>query len=480
MTFGSRILAGLGWTAGSRFLAQFIAWAVSIVVVRILSPSDYGLLAMATVLINFLNLFSELGLGWALVHAREVDTSTLRKVYGLIITVHVAIFAIVYLSAPLVAMFFGDDQLIQIIRVIGIQFIFAAPGVIPDSMLQRSLEFKWRSILSVVVAAVNAGATLGFALTGFGIWSLVWGSLISVVVGTIGIHFIHPFFHLPSFDFRGLGKLFAFGGYVALSRIASFLYRQADVVVGGRFLSKEQIGYYSVGMNLASLPLQRISQILNTVAFPAFARIQDDPRRVAYHVLQAIRLMSLGSFAIFWGIGAVAPEIVRVLLGVKWEPAILPLQLLSMVMPIRLIGQLMPPTLQGIGNAKLAATNQIFVCIAMTIAFIVGINWGIIGLSIAWIAIFPLTFLANLRTWLPVLGLRSSQLLGAMAKSAFAGAVMFGAIFLVRSLGKTHGVTGMVILTLVGAVAYVITSLLVNREGLNELRSIFRRRTNPN
>src|SRR5512144_3239886 len=108
MSFRARILAGLGWTAATRFLGQLVSWAVSIVVMRILSPTDYGLLAMATVLIGFLNLFSELGLGWAIVSAREVDLPTLRKVYGLTLIAHGVLFAFVFFTAPLVAASFGE------------------------------------------------------------------------------------------------------------------------------------------------------------------------------------------------------------------------------------------------------------------------------------------------------------------------------------------------------------------------------------
>ena len=476
MSFSARIITGLGWTAGTRFLAQLVAWAVSIYVMRILSPMDYGLLAMATVLIGFLNLFSELGLGWAVVHARDVDVPTLRKVYGLILIVHGVIFAIVYITAPMVAAFFGEDRLTLIIRVIGLQFLVVAPGVIPNSMLQRELEFKWRSILGLAVAVVSALATLGLALAGFGVWSLVVGSLLAVVLSTIGINMLHPFLRLPSFAFNGLGNLFAFGGYVAASRVLLYLYLQADTIIGGRVLGKEQIGYYSVGMHLASLPMQRVSAILNEVVFPAFARIQDDPKRVAYHVLQAIRLTSLCAFPVFWGIGAVAPEIVRVLLGDKWEPAILPLQLLAIVMPVRMVGQLMPPTLQGVGKANLAARNQFVVCVAMIAGFAVGVQYGIVGLSVAWVAVFPLAFLANLRTWLPVLGMRASQLLGAMARPALAGAGMFALVGAVRAAGAPAGLTGLVTLILVGAIAYAALSLLINREGLHDVRSLFRRR----
>jgi O-antigen/teichoic acid export membrane protein len=263
---------------------------------------------------------------------------------------------------------------------------------------------------------------------------------------------------------------------VAVSRLLQYLYLQADVVIGGRFLGKEQIGYYSVGMHLASLPMQRISAILNEVAFPAFARIQDERERVGGYLLQSIRLMSLFAFSVFWGIAAVAPEIVSVLLGAKWAPAILPLQLLALVMPVRMIGQLMPPTLQGVGKEKLVVHNQLLACAVMTAAFLVGVQFGIIGLSYAWVAAFPVVFLANLATWPSVLGLRAGQLLGAMIRPAIAGAGMFAAVAAVRALAITGGPYALPLLILAGAASYVLLSLAINREGLNEVRSLFRRR----
>ena len=473
MTFSKRILAGFGWTAGGRFLGQLVAWGVSIVVIRILSPDDYGLLAMATVLTGFVALFSELGLGWAVVHAREVDATTLRKVFGLIILVNGALTALAFGVAPLVASFFGEQRLTELIRVIAIQFLIVAPGVIPDAILQRELEFKRRSLVELSATIAGGAATLGLALAGFGVWALVYGSLLAITWRTVGINIVRPFLHLPSLRFTGLGKLFAFGGYVALSRVLLYLYLQADMVIGGRFLGKEQIGYYAVGMNLASLPMQRISVILNEVAFPAFARIQDERERVGQYLLRSIRMLSLFGFSVFWGIAAVAPEIVSVLLGDKWEPAILPLQLLALVMPVRMIGQLMPPTLQGVGEAKLVARNQLLACSVLTLAFLAGVQFGIVGLSGAWLIAFPVVFLANLRTWLPVLGLRAGQLLGAMAGPAIAGAGMFAIVAAVRAQGLVGGPYRLLLFVLVGAVSYAALSLLVNRETLRDIRTLF-------
>ena len=479
MSFESRIRAGLGWTTGTRLLSQLFAWGVSIFVIRILSPNDYGLVAMATVLIGFLGLFSELGLGEAVVNAKsaEIDVLTLRKVYGLVLAVHGAIFAVIFLTAPLVALFFNEERLTLIIRVIGSQFLLVAPGVIPNALLQRDLEFKWRSIIGLITSSLTALATLAFALSGLGVWSLVLGSLVSVVLNSIGINLLHPFLHWPKFSFKGLGRLFGFGGYVALSRVMLYLYLQADMIVGGRMLGKEQIGFYSVGMHLASMPMQRVSAILNEVAFPAFARIQENRARVAHHVLQAIRLAGLCAFPVFWGMGAVAPELVGVLLGAKWEPAILPLQLLAAVMPLRMIGQLMPPTLQGVGKARLNAQNQFVACVTMIVAFLIGVQYGIVGLAVAWVVGFPLTFIANVRTWFPALDIPASKIFGAIVRPALAAAGMFVTVEGARMLGTGPGPLGLATMIAVGAVTYGLLSLAMNRNGLREARHLLLRRS---
>jgi O-antigen/teichoic acid export membrane protein len=472
MSFTSRIVAGLGWTAGGRFLGQLVAWGVSIFVIRILNPEDYGLMAMATVLTAFAALFAELGLGWAVVHAREVDTPTLRRVFGMVILVNTVLFGLVAAAAPLVAAFFGEDRLIDLIRAVAFSFLLSIPSVIPNALLQRGLEFKWRSLVDLSAIVASGAATLALALAGFGVWSLVLGALVATAWRSLGINLVQPFMHLPSFSFDGLSRMFAFGGYVSISRMLLFVYHQADVVIGGRILGKEQVGFYSVGVHLASLPMQRVSAILNEVAFPAFARIQDERERVGRQVLRGVRLLSLFAFPVFWGIAAIAPEIVGVLLGNKWTEATLPLLLLALVMPLRMVYQLMPPTLQGVGKANLVARNQLLACTIMITAFLVGARFGIVGLAAAWIAAFPLVFVANLNTWVSVLGLGGAQICGAMGRSAVAGLGMLAAVTACRLPGWVDGLQALASFIAVGAASYTLLTLSINRKGVADLRDL--------
>lgn len=475
MNFRSRIIAGLGWTAGSRLASQLLSWIITIAVMRILSPGDYGLLAMATVLIAILSMFSDLGLSHAAISAREVSIATLRLVFGLAIVVNGILYGLLFIAAPFIASFYGEDRLTLIIRVIGLQFLIEALSVIPNVMLQRALEFKWRSIIGLATSTATALTTLGLALAGFGVWSLVLGSMTGAVLSMISINMLHPFPHLPSFALKGSGKLFTFGGYVVSGRVLGTLYMQADAAIGARMLGSAQIGFYSVGMQLASLPMQRIGGILNAVAFPAFAQLQHQPELVAHYLLRGLKLLSIFSFPVFWGIAVVAPEIVGVFLGSKWEPAIVPLQLLALVMPVRMAWQVMPPVLLGLGHAKLVAQNHVVAFVCMTGAFLVGSQFGIVGLSLAWVLVFPLVFLANFRTWLPILHMNAHRFLGTMITPLLAGAGMVATVTAARVGTKFSEPFSLFFLIATGAVSYALLIWLLDREAIRDIKSIFQR-----
>src|SRR5512142_2372920 len=156
MTMREQVMSALRWTAGARLTAQIVTWAITLVVIRILSPADYGLLAMATGFIGFLSMFSEFGLGSAVVQKADVDVATLRRAFGVILAIHFLLAGVVLAAAPLVGHFFAEPRVVPIAQVLSAQFIFAAFAVIPDAMLQRRMEFRRRSLLDLSGAIVSS------------------------------------------------------------------------------------------------------------------------------------------------------------------------------------------------------------------------------------------------------------------------------------------------------------------------------------
>ena len=463
----ARTLSGFRWSATVKLACQVITWAITLLVVRLLTPADYGLLAMATVFVAFLTMFSEVGLGVAVVQTRRVDRELLRRVFGVVLVVHLALAALLALSAPLIAAFYNEPRVEPVVRVLSIQFILAAFAVIPDAQLQRRLEFRNRSLLDLTIAIAGSCTTLALAASGAGVWALVAGSVLGQLLKTIGLNVISPFLHWPEFSVRGMRSLLAFGGHVTAAGIFSMFFAQIDSVICAKILGNEILGAYSVGVNIASLPNQKTAAIINAVAFPAFSSIQGDVRKVRENLLLGIRVLSFFVFPIAWGMSSVAPEIVEIVLGPKWMLAILPLQALTVIIPLRMIVNFLSVVVQARGRPDIILRNAVWAAVlGPPILFAGAYIWGLAGLSFSWLLLSPLLVSFIVIRSGPVLELHPLQILAAMRTPAIAAAAMYAAVVAARQFvhGGDTRLVQLVVLVVVGAAVYSVVSLLISRK----------------
>lgn len=478
MSLRSQALSGFRWTASVRLLSQVITWAITLIVIRLLTPSDYGLLAMATVFVSILAMFSEMGLGAAVVQKAEVDVTLLRRVFGVVLAIHFSLAALLALTAPLIASFYGEPRVTPVIQALSFQFVLAGFAVIPDAQLQRRMEFRNRSLLDLSGAIIASLTTLVMAFSGAGVWALVAGSLLSQTWKTIGINWLSPFPHWPDFSLSGMRSMLRFGGQIAASQLFWMVFSQVDILLCARWLGKEVLGFYSVAMHLASLPNQRISGLVNQVAFPAFSNMQKDIARVGANTLAGVRILSFFAFPILWGLSSVAPELVDVILGSRWASAAIPLQALGLIMPLRMMGNFVQVAVQGIGRSDIVLRNAMTAALIAPMAFFAGIYWGgLFGLSLAWLVVSPVVFLQGVIRGLPALGLRLNTLLLAMMPAAGASLLMYGAVVVVRHLpaiATGDGLLRLCVLVTVGAVTYGVVSLGMNSKGTNEVITMVR------
>lgn len=477
MNLRSQALSGFRWTASVRLLSQVITWAITLVVIRLLTPADYGLLAMATVFVSFLAMFSELGLGAAVVQKTDVDDELLRRAFGVILVIHFSLAALLMLSAPLIGAFYDEPRVVPVIRVLSLQFVFAGFAVIPDAQLQRRMEFRNRSLLDLSGAIVASVTTLAMAFSGAGVWALVAGSILSQIVKTIGTNWLSPFWHWPDFSVKRMGSLLRFGGHFTAIQVIWMFLSQVDTLICAKLLGKDIVGLYSVAMDVASLPSQRISGLVNQVAFPTFSRMQDDLPKVGANVLTGVRILSFFAFPVLWGMSSITPEIVSVILGAKWTPSTVPMQVLALIMPLRIVGNFAGVAMQGVGRSDIVLRNVIWAMLISPIAFFIGANWwGLLGLVLAWLVVSPLVFFQAMMRGLPALGLRLGQLAKAMMPAAAAAFIMYGAVDGTRHflLVDQKDMVRLYVLIVVGAVAYCAVSLWLNRKGSYEVLELLR------
>jgi O-antigen/teichoic acid export membrane protein len=475
MTIRAQVRTGLLWTAGARLLSQVFTWAITIIVIRLLNPGDYGLLAMATVFTAFLLLMAELGLGPAIVQAPDIEEVGLQRVFGAVLLMNGILLLLLYFAAPFIAAFFDESRLTPIVRVLALQFVPIAFSVIPNALLQRKLDFRRQSLIAFLSAVVSSVLTLVLAFAGLGVWALVWGSVAASFCTAIALNIVSPFKRWPRVSLRGTRSLMVFGGNVTASRLLWFFYSQADVLIAGRILGKELLGYYSLSMHLASMPVQKISSIINEVAFPAFSRVQGNRDVVVSNVLKAFRVLCFVGFPFFFGISSIAPEVVVLLLGPQWTSAIFPLQVLALIMPLRLISNFLPSASDAIGRPDVSVKNLAWACLIMPIAFFIGSYWGLVGMTLAWAFAFPIVFLSNVTRALGALGLPVSAFLRVAAVPAVSSVCMYAMVAAARTLTlQTYSVGKLVALIAVGVSTYAALVYAFNRQGAREVAGMLR------
>ena len=477
MDIGKQVVSSLKWVAAAKFIGQICTWAITIFVIRLLEPEDYGLLALAVAVMGLVTLVNEMGLGSVIVQKTNLARAIIEKILGLLIVVNLAFYIVIYFSAPYIAGFFAEPELTMVLQVVGIELLLGAFVVIPDSILTRDMKFQYIAVIGFIRAISASAATLVLALLDYGVWALVIGNIFGVIVQGIALNFVVRQWYMPSFNFRGIRKEIGFGGLVTTDRILWYLYSECDTFIIGKFLGKELLGIYTVARQLAALPSAKIAQVLSDIAFSAFARVQEDIDRVGRYFLKSARVMSFVSFPIFIGIASVAPEIVTVFLGEKWLLTIVPLQLLSAVLPLRMLQSIVPSALMGIGRPDINVKNQMIACVMMPIGILIGVNWGLLGVCLAWVIVYPAYFIIMLSRALPVLGVGLLEYLATMRGAAFCSLVMFLSVFWMREYLDTYAISMLVkliLLVMTGALTYLLTTLVIQRNIITEVRELVR------
>ncbi len=465
MTIKQKITSGLKWSALSKAVSQLVSWAVTIYVIRILAPSDYGLMAMVSVVIAFLSTFNEFGLGTALVQSKKLDDEGIGAVYGAMLLLGAALSALLALVSPLIAQFFGEPRLQALISVAGIQFLMNAATIVPESMMRRNMTFKPLSIADIAGVTTGSLTTLALALDNYGVWSLVVGNLAGAVLrGTILIA-INPRRVAPNMRLRAATAFLSFGGYVTAARFVGYFMSQADILIGAKLLGKEALGLYTVSLQLASLPMDKTMSTVNQVAFSAISRMQDQKHEMQLGLIKSLRLLAYLAFPATFGLAIVAPEFIPLVLGANWTGAVLPLQLVAIVIPIRMVSALLSTATIAMGRADVGFKNTMAGATILPLCFLIGGNWGVIGLASGWIVGMPIVFLVNFSRIKNVTGICWSQLLKAISYPLLATISMTLALVLIRiALNITQSSWGLLMLLIViGIIVYIGVAIALDK-----------------
>jgi O-antigen/teichoic acid export membrane protein len=479
MTIRDKVITAIRWTAFARLSGQLFTWIVTIYVIRILSPADYGLMAMAMVLTSLLFLINNIGLDSVLIQRPNLDQDTRAKIFAVVIATNLSCFLIMMLAAEPLARFFDEPDLANLVRALSLQFVILVFEALPQSALERALDFKKRSIVEFVTMLAASLVTLVLAMTGSGVWSLVIGHLTGMASRILGLNLITNSLCRPRFSLAGMKEVLRFGGFVSVDKMLWFVFAESDKFIGGKVLGKELLGFYSVANHLASLPINKIAGLVTSVAFPAFSRVQLEMQKVRFYLLKAVRLMSIFAFPVFFGISSVASDAISLFLGDKWSGAVLPLKILALVMPVRMISTVMPSVLWGVGRPGVSAGNFLISAIIMVPAFLFGVQYGSVGLAVAWALAYPVVFLITTYRLCSVIESSLLDVVGAMFRPVLAAAGMYFSVSAVMPyvFGEIGTWQHLVQLIGIGMLTYILLLVILDRQGIADTVDLMRRKS---
>ncbi len=475
--FGQRIRRAVIWRSGSQIAGQVIAWASTFLVIRILTPADYGLFALTQVMLMLFTMMNGYGLASAAIQREEIGHREMRQIFGLLLLLNGGLALAQIATAPLAAAYYREPMVADLLRVQALLYLTMPFSALAYAKLARTLEFHRQAQVNLVSALIGAGVALGGALSGWGVWALVWAPIAMFASRALGLTIAAKSWLWPSFDFRGAGSIARYGGLIAVGQFFGFVQSQADIIVAGRWFDPHLVGLYTTALLLTQIFNNKIIPPLNEVAFAAYSRMQGDPAALASGFTRSVRAIMVAAMPFFFGLAAVAEPLVLTLLGEKWRdivPLILPL---ALAMPFWTLFTLLQPATDALGRPGIASRNAIIGAIMMPVAFLIGARWGIEGIAWAWLVAYPALLLFAAARSLPVIGVGAGSLVRAIAPPVLAATAMAAAVMLVdHLLPPLSQIMRLALLVATGGAVYCLWLFLFARETAHDLIALVRGR----
>ncbi len=466
---------GVLWSAVGTWGQQLGTFLVFAVLARLLSPAAFGLVALATVFTAFVKILAEQGLVDAVVQRPEIDERDLDTAFWANLAVSVMLAGILAAVAPAIATVMGQPLLGPVLAALSLGIVFAAFSGVQRAILARDLAFSSLTLRTLISVTVGSIAGVTAAVLGAGVWSLVVLNLSTEAAGAITLWTVsdwRPRFH---FSFRRLRSLTSFGLNIVGFKILNFLNRRSDDLLIGYQLGAVSLGYYTIAKKLVLVMITITTNVVGSVAFPVFSRIQGDADVIRRGYYKAIRLTSLIAFPAFIGMAAAAPELIELLFGAKWAPSIPVMRIFAIVGLIQSVLFVPGIAMKALGKPSWRLGITALITAATLGTIFVTVQWGIVavaaGLALVNLVLAPLTLVAARKLVGADARTMVRQIIPALSASIIMATVVLALGYLLGDLRLIFQVLAMVT---AGVVAYVLTLWVIARPLISEALDLVR------
>lgn len=380
-----RTLSGIGWTGLTQIVRLSLQLIIIAILSRLLSPTEFGLIGMIIVFTGFIKLINDLGLGSALIQKSDIEACHLNSVFWINILTGIALTIITMAIAPLIASFYNEPSLIPITVALSFNSLFGSVSLVQNALIRKQLNFRllfWIETSAVVGAGI---LSIGFALSGAGVWSLVIQSLVYLLISAIFLWINSPWRPELSIDINSIKDLLGFSSNLLGFNSINYWIRNLDNLLVGKYIGPTSLGIYTRAYSLMLLPISQISGVLTQVMFPVMSTIQQDITRVKRVYLQSTRMIGLITFPIMIGLLVVAEPFILVLYGEEWQEVIPLLQLFCLVGISQSISTTQGWLYTSQGRTDIFFRWAVFAGIIRITGILIGLNWGLMGIAVAYL-----------------------------------------------------------------------------------------------
>lgn len=469
---------GVGWSLFSTIFARIFQIAASLILAKLLVPADFGVFALASMIVNALAIFPGTGFAQVLIYQQGDIRRSANTAFILSAGTGALFSAILFVSAPTIGKAFNEPSLTWPLRVLGSTLIFSGSAAVPFALLDKWMMFQKRMIAEVTGAVVYTLVSIVLAMIGYGVWSLVTGWTAMILTDVSISWIVSPWRPRIQFDTEESRAIIAYGKHLVIGVLAAFIFVQIDKAAVGKWLGMTELGYYSIAFTICNLTATNLTQVINRVMFPAYSKMQDiSGTREMY--LRMLRHLSVAAFPSMAGIIVISGPLIEVLYGHKWSQSIPLFHILAFYGLIRAIGMTSDAVfLSADKSILMRKMNTIQLIIGGLLVIPAAKIFGTAGVAILFtLAIFAGTFygLSGVKC---LLSIRVSEILGiiwrpltaalaaGLVAFIFAGEAKWINIFLILIISTA--IYGMTMLLLDRAIFYDIAKLLRKPEPIPE------------
>lgn len=462
--------SGVAWMASTTFVWQLLSWALTLVTARILSPSDYGVLAMSQLIFPYVGMLASFRISEWVCQAKTFGQDEEATALRLSLLLGTAAFVLAYFGSYAIAWFYGEPRALVPFQISSIVFLFIALRAVPDGKLRRQMRFRTIATVNLVVSLVQGGLQIALAMHGWAYWALVLGGVVREVALTVVFCCVAR----PSFSGRwrweSSKNALRFGFHATLNTVFWVIYSTADNIAVGRLFGPEVLGYYYMAFFLADLPYSKLNSVITPVLVPYFGRIKESPEQLrrAFGMINSVMVSIV--CPVLLGAAVAAPVLIPLLLGETWVNVIPIFQVLCVAGILRALTAAVSPLCLALGQPQRLSNISMAVALVLPISFFAlgyASRPALWGIYVTWILVFPLIGTLPMLRLCHRLGVIEpghfvKNLLLPMAASILAASCAY----LVMSRLPDVAVLQLVVGALVGFLMYVLAMYILFRDQL--------------